>query len=118
MTTLAEQLIDAATDRDQKDPQEPQETPCAGGGKHKWRIARRRGKKVRHQCSKCKRMDPWTKVEVRTKEKKAVAPEMKEVLDATFWNGATVADLKQMAKEKGITGYSKMKRDDLLKVLS
>jgi hypothetical protein len=41
-----------------------------------------------------------------------------EELQVQFLNGSTVAELKQLAKKRGITGYSKMKRDDLLAVLS
>lgn len=106
---------------------------CADGKAHNWTVARMRGRKVRHKCSKCLHMDKWrfnpftemkeeiVKVaeEVRKSGEAAIAATQKiEALNATFWNGATVADLRQMAKDKGYTGYSKMKRDDLIALLS
>lgn len=103
---------------------------CADGGDHDWYIARQRGTRVRHACRKCKHIDPWEKsgpkgdhtVKATTgagkSEVMSETPIHDAVLDATFWNGATVADLKEMAKKRGLTGYSKMKRDDLIAALS
>ena len=52
------------------------------------------------------------KATVKTEEKKA---EVKE--DAKDLTSLTLADLKAMAKDKGIAGYSSMKKADLIAAL-
>ena len=51
------------------------------------------------------------------KETKAAAPKA-EAAPATDLSKKTVAELKEMAKAAGITGYSSMKKADLIAALS
>ncbi len=53
-----------------------------------------------------------TKNEVKEEKKESTKKETKEDLSKL-----TVADLKKLAKEKNITGYTTMKKDELLKAL-
>ena len=61
-----------------------------------------------------KKASPKKKEAVKKAETKKVAPK-KEKLDLS---SLSVAKLKDMAKEKGITGISSMKKADLIKALS
>lgn len=59
--------------------------------------------------------------EVKTKEVKVdetVLEEIKEMEKADELEGKTLADLKKLAKEAGIKGYSTMKKDELIAKLS
>ena len=56
------------------------------------------------------------KTETKAPEKKAAAP--KKAAPAGDLSKNTVAELKAMAKAKGITGYSSMKKADLIAALS
>ena len=57
--------------------------------------------------------------EVKVVEKKEVKETKKEVIkeEATDLSKMTVAELKEMAKEKGISGYTTMKKAELLDAL-
>lgn len=56
------------------------------------------------------------KEEVKVDE--TVLEEVKEMVAADDLEGKTLAELKKMAKEAGIKGYSTMKKDDLVQKLS
>lgn len=56
---------------------------------------------------------------VKKEEKKAVKKEeTNEKKDSSDLSGKTLAELKALAKEKGVKGFSTMKKDELLKVLN
>ena len=59
------------------------------------------------------------KVEAKKEEPKEEVKEVvEEVVEAEDYSKKTLAELKAMAKEQGIKGYSTMKKDDLLNALS
>ncbi len=59
------------------------------------------------------------KVEVKKEEPKEEVKEVvEEVVETEDYSKKTLAELKAMAKEQGIKGYSTMKKDDLLNALS
>jgi len=53
-----------------------------------------------------------------SKPEKAVKEEKKEEKEVVDYSKMTVAELKKIAKEKGITGYSTMKKDELVSSLN
>ncbi len=56
---------------------------------------------------------------VKKEEKKAVKKEeTNEKKDSSDLSGKTLAELKALAKEKGVKGFSTMKKDELLKALN
>ena len=56
---------------------------------------------------------------VKKEEKKVVKKEeTNEKKDSSDLSGKTLAELKALAKEKGVKGFSTMKKDELLKVLN
>ena len=87
-----------------------------------WQIVRERGSRRRYQCTTCFHIDPWVKTrEVETGKtvytrgvKDVSLPPIKHMFDYAYFN---VTELRHMAKERGLTGYSKMKKDDLVDLL-
>lgn len=56
---------------------------------------------------------------IKKEEKKAVKKEeTNEKKDSSDLSGKTLAELKALAKEKGVKGFSTMKKDELLKALN
>lgn len=85
-------------------------------GKHNWKVARKRGKsKVRYKCTECALFSEWVRT---TKTAKGENLNLGEWQVRDDMDSLTVADLKQRCKQAGITGYSKMKRDDLIAALN
>lgn len=95
-------------------------TLCADGGKHEWFVARMRGSRIRHQCSKCGHMDPWVKTPSKKSKSQVIrtldVPKSSE--PRTLHESRTVAELRTIAKQQGIRGYSKMTKQDLINVLN
>lgn len=78
-------------------------------------VARQRGSKVRLKCESCGHLGKWTKVEVVTEPPAAPVAVQDSKPDH---EGMTVAELRALAKGAGITGYSKMKKSDLVAALA
>ena len=84
---------------------------CIDGAKHELVPARQRGRKVRFRCNVCTRLTGWQKQTGTITEKEPVGT---ITHDYDLW---TVPDLRLAAKERGIIGYSKMKKADLIDAL-
>lgn len=65
-----------------------------------------------------KETKPAAKKEDKPAAKKEAKPAAKKEAASTDLSSMTVAELKAMAKDKGITGYSKLKKDELIAELS
>jgi hypothetical protein len=119
---------------------------CAGdpNKSHDWKVARIRGKRSRSKCSGCGAMTPWEKTpmfkvvgetEITYFEDLAVKPnevvqqpsnvdlvyaaaqEERDLVLNTYWNNMTLREAQQLAKEKEMRGYSKLRKDDLIAAL-
>lgn len=65
-----------------------------------------------------KKAEPAAKVEVEKTEKVEKAAPVAKVETGSDYSSMTVAELKAAAKEKGITGYTSLKKAELIEVLS
>ena len=61
-------------------------------------------------------LDDFSEEEIKEAKKEKVEAEKEEV--ASDYSKMTVAELKKLAKEKGISGYSTMKKDELISSLN
>ncbi|MGI6324508.1 MAG: Rho termination factor N-terminal domain-containing protein [Bacilli bacterium] len=57
------------------------------------------------------------KVEAETKPKKATKAKKEKVEVVIDYNALSLAELKKIAKDKKIKGYSKMKKEELINLL-
>ena len=83
---------------------------------HEFRnVGKRKGSRVRYKCSTCPKLGPWIRVnqpEAHTDSDKDTSRPPK--ID---YESFGVTSLRIFAKERGLRGYSKMKKDDLVTLL-
>ena len=116
----------------------PMTQTCIDGKAHDWKVARIRANKQRMQCKQCQIMTGWQHKPLdfdgAVSQAKAVEqgqkPSGSVVVKVTGDNSLhsnypepsvrgnmTVAELKAELKALGLSGYSKMKRDELMELL-
>lgn len=88
-----------------------------------WQVVRRQGNRVRHQCTECLTMDRWTKAvqyhpDVHPDVSPDVSPDVPVITPSEPMTDLTVSQLRALCKDRGITGYSKMRRDELIDTLA
>ena len=71
------------------------------------RVVRRKGKNVRYQCSDCYRIGPWVQF-----------VNAEDVPEGEVYDDLTVQELRSLCKSRGLVGYSKKNRSQLLAALS
>lgn len=88
---------------------------------HEFRnVGKRKGSRVRYKCSTCPKLGPWIRViqpdSITLVEVSAPDPENFRPPKIDY-ESFGVTSLRLFAKERGLRGYSKMKKDDLVTLL-
>lgn len=71
-------------------------------------VGRRKGNRIRYQCDLCPRLGPWINTT-------ALPPRVDGVRN---FDGYQVAQLRAMARDQGLHGYSKMRKAELIEWLA
>lgn len=79
-------------------------------------VVRMRGSRVRKQCA-CKHIGPWEKVRV-IEEMTPVAVSIDHGPNPHDFAQMTVTQLREFAKSKGISGYSKATKAELITMVA
>lgn len=92
---------------------------CVSGANHEWKEARIRGDRVRLRCARCGSFTAWVprNLNEQGRQKFSSIPEQGRQASIDY-EQFKVDDLRDIAKRRGLKGYSKMNKSALVAVLA